>query len=98
MTASMDWTNLNFKAKDVLIFLVYVITAAFFVSRMQSSVERLSDKTLDLSTEFKEFKDESKIGGKEYEVLIQNIQNQVNLNSTQIMLLKQDMEQVKSRK
>lgn len=94
---TMDWSNLNFRAKDVLAFLIYVITAAFFVSRIQISVERQSDKIENISTQFEDFKQETKNGGKDYQALFQNFQNQINLNTTQIMLVKQQVEQLKSQ-
>lgn len=86
---SMDWSNLQFKAKDLIMFFGYVITAVFFISRMTNAVERQGEKITELQIQITEMKNEDKGNSKDFQVFIQSIQNQVNATNTQVRLLEQ---------
>lgn len=88
----MDWSSLNFKGKDVIVFIVYVVSAVYFVGRIQSSIERQGDKMDILTSQFTELKSEAKSNSKEGQITYQNLQNQVNANTQQILLLKQEVQ------
>lgn len=83
---SMDWNNLQFKAKDLILFAAYIIAGMLFIGKITNSIERLTDTQVSMQAQFEEFKNDSKGMTKETQVFWQNLQNQVNANSTQIRL------------
>lgn len=86
---SMDWSSIQFKAKDFLMFTLYVISAMFFITKMTNAVERQGEKISELQSQIIEMKNEDKGSSKDFQVFIQSIQNQVNATNTQVRLLEQ---------
>ena len=84
----MSWENFKFGAKDVISALFYVITATIFVSSILNKVEALTVAVNDIKSERKEAYTDDK-------AIKQNMQNQINANSLQIQLMKQDIEMIK---
>lgn len=91
----MDWANLNFKGKDVIMFIIYAVTLAFGVAGVRSSLERQGEKIEEMQSQIIELKSDGKGTVKENQVFLQNLQNQISINATQIQLLKQDVQMLK---
>lgn len=90
----MNWADLQFKAKDLIVFSAYLITAVFFISRVTTSLERQGERLQSLQGEVAELKHESKGSAKENNAFLQNIQNQINLTTTQLRLLEQRVDMI----
>lgn len=84
----MSWESLKFGVKDFITAAFYLVTATIFVISIRDKVVDLTDAVNEIKTERKESFNEDK-------VYRQNIQNQVNANSLQIQLMKQDIEMIK---
>lgn len=93
----MNWTDLQFKAKDLIVFSAYLITAVFFISRVTTSLERQGERLQLLQSEVAEMKNESRGSTKENTTYLQNIQNQVNLTTTQLRLLEQRVDMLEKQ-
>ncbi len=86
---SMDWSNLQFKAKDILLYSAYLLPAIFFINQVTNAVERQGEKITELQTQITEMKNDDKGASKDFQVFIQSVQNQVNATNTQVRLLEQ---------
>lgn len=84
----MSWESLKFGIKDFITAGFYLVTATIFVISIRDKVTLLTEAVNEIKTERKESFNEDK-------VYRQNIQNQVNANSLQIQLMKQDIEMIK---
>lgn len=91
-TLSMDWSNLQFKAKDIIMFIGYLVVGVIFISKITNAVERLGEKTTELQSQITEMKNEDKGASKDFQIFIQSVQNQVNATNTQVRLLEQRMD------
>ena len=88
-TISMDWSNLQFKAKDILLYSAYLLPAIFFINQVTNSVERQGEKITELQAQVVELKNEGKGNSKESQAFLQSIQVQVNAINTQLRVLEQ---------
>ena len=105
MNMTMNWNDIQFKAKDIIQFLVYIILGVWGLSSFKNSTERMMERQGDqitaLQAQVSELKNDGKGTSKETQVFIQAIQNQVNATSTQMMVLDQRVsfleQQIKER-
>lgn len=88
---SIDWEGISFKPKDVIQYVVYAITLAVFFMGQNASVNRLTEKVKDTEVKINEMRAEDKGMSKENTLLFQNMQNQINSNTTDILLLRQEI-------
>ena len=91
---TMDWSNLQFKAKDLILFFGYIIAGVIFITKITNSIERQGYKLTDLQAQVLELKNEGKGSTKENLIFLQTLQNQVNLSNTQIRLLEQRVDMI----
>ena len=94
---SMDWSNLNFKAKDIIQLAIYIVVGMLFIGKITNAVERISEKTTEIQVRLDKIESKSENSNKENQVFWQSIQNQVNSNSTQIRLLDQRLTMMEQR-
>ena len=93
MNMTMNWNDVQFKAKDIIQFLVYIIIGVWGLSSFKNSIEtivqRQGDQITVLQSQISELKTDGKGSSKENQMFLQSIQNQVNATSTQLMVLDQ---------
>lgn len=87
----MNLDDLNFKVKELVQFGAYAITATLLFANQNSSIDRLAERIIDQKKALEVMQTENKGTSKENQLMFQNIQNQTNLNTQQIQLLKQDV-------
>lgn len=85
---SMDWSNLNIKAKELIYLVSFIVTMIIGFSSFSNKVDKLSDKVTEkIETDKEQSKDQS--------LWRRTIENNVNANSLQIKLMQQDVEMIK---
>lgn len=86
---SMDWGNLQFKAKDIIILIVYVALGMGAINKISNSVDRQSDKISSIELRLEKIENKGDGTNKETQAFLQSIQVQVNTINTEIAILKQ---------
>lgn len=94
----MTWSELNFKTKDVILIAAYAVTLTIAVLTIKADTGNSMRDISDLKGQIKEMQQENKGSSKENQVFLQNMQNQINANTQQILLLKQEVEMLKQYK
>ncbi len=92
---TMDWGNLSFKGKDIIVLVIYIATLAFAVAGVKNSLDSQGQKIEALQLQMTEAKTDGKDDGKANTLILQSLQNQINANATQIQLIKQDVQTLK---
>ena len=91
----MDLDETKFKAKDVIQFGIYIITATVLFISLMSKVDNLTESVSELKIDRKEYSGESK----SYNSLIQNelktLSIRAELNRQNIEIIKSDIEMLK---
>lgn len=93
MNMTMNWNDVQFKAKDIIQFLVYIIIGVWGLSSFKNSIEtivqRQGDQITALQSQVSELKTDGKGSTKENQMFLQNFQNQVNAQTAQLMVIDQ---------
>ena len=92
----MDLENLNFRAKDIVSFLVYIIPATFFVATINAKVDKVADAIVELQMDRKDTSSESKTSGYITQNDIKALQIRAELNRQSIEILKMDIQNLKN--
>lgn len=88
----MSWEDAKFTVKDIIHYTVVVATAVLMYASLKSG-QTENMKTIDRFSEMlKEIQADIKESKKDDNVVNQNLQNQVNTNTQQILLLRQEFE------
>lgn len=91
MILTMNWTDLSFKASDVVKLCIGLITAIFFASSIKNSVSNVMETVEDIrQTQIDNTKSNT--------IRFESIQNQLNLQKTDIMLMNQRLEMIEKTK
>jgi len=91
----MDLENLNFKAKDVIQFSVYIISLTVFFLSMSAKVDKVTDAVDELKFEKKEASGESKASSFITQNDIKALTIRAELNRQNIEIMKSDIEMLK---
>lgn len=92
MSATMSWTEAKFTIKDIIQYTILVCSIAIMYSSLKNGQENNIQAIQNLSEIVKEMQSENKEGKKDGSLQNQNLQNQVNTNTQQILLLRQEFE------
>ena len=93
----MDLENVNFKAKDVIQFGIYLISAVIFFISMSAKVDKVSDAVEELKSDRKEASGETRTSGFITQNDIKALQIRAELNRQNIEVLKADVEMLKAQ-
>lgn len=91
----MDLENLNFKTKDIISFLVYIIPATFFVATINTKVDKVSDAIIEMKIDKRDILSESKSSNFITQNDIKALQLRAELNRQNIEIMKNDIEILK---
>ena len=91
----MDLENVNFKAKDVIQFSIYLISATFFFLSMSAKVDKVTDAVQELKNDKKEFSIENKANILINQNDIKALTIRAELNRQNIEIIKSDIENLK---
>ena len=91
----MDLENLNFKAKDVVQFSVYIISLSVFFLSMSAKVDRVTDAVEELKFDKKEASSENKTEKSITQSDIKALTIRAELNRQNIEIMKGDIEMLK---
>lgn len=88
---SMGVLDSEFKLKDIVQFVVAIITGTIFIVTMNSKIDNLTNA-------INELKDNNNKMSVANDLAIKTLQNQVGTQSIQISLLQKDVDYLKSKK
>lgn len=91
----MDLENLNFKAKDVVQFSVYIISLTIFFISMSAKVDKVTDAVEELKFDKKEATGENKAEKNITQNDIKALTVRAELNRQNIEIMKGDIEMLK---
>jgi len=91
----MDLENLNFKAKDLISFAVYIISLSVYFLSMNAKVDRVTEAVDELKTEKREVSSESKASSFITQNDIKALTIRAELNRQNIEIIKSDIEMLK---
>ena len=91
----MDLENLNFKAKDVVQFSVYIISLTIFFISMSAKVDKVTDAVEELKFDKKEANGENKAEKNITQNDIKALTVRAELNRQNIEIMKGDIEMLK---
>ena len=83
--------NTEYKLKDIVQFIGFVITAVVFIVTMNAKIEALTNAVNEL-------KDNDSKQSVANDLAIKALQNQVNTQTVQISLLQKDVDNLKAKK
>ncbi|TZF84508.1 hypothetical protein FW774_05840 [Pedobacter sp. BS3] len=92
------WEDLQFKAKDLILFCSYLTAGVMFITKITSAIERQGDKITDVQAQIIELKNDGKGSTKDTQIFMQSLQNQINATSTQVRLLDQRVTTLENKK
>ncbi|MBC7493399.1 MAG: hypothetical protein H7221_00220 [Flavobacterium sp.] len=93
----MDLDNLNFKAKDVIQFSVYIISLSVFFLSMSAKVDKVAEAVVELKFDRKEATSEGKAASFINQNDIKALTIRAELNRQNIEIMKNDIEILKSQ-
>ena len=91
----MDLEKLNFKAKDVIQFSVYVISLTVFFLSMSAKVDKVTDAVDELKFDKRESSGENKASNFITQNDIKSLTIRAELNRQNIEIMKSDIEMLK---
>lgn len=95
----MSWTDdAKFTIKDIIHYTVVVATAVLMYSSLKNGQEKNENALRTMTDVVRDIQAENKEQRKDGSISSQNLQNQVNLNTQQILLLKQEVDMFKNKR
>ena len=92
----MDLQNLNFKAKDIITFLLYIVPATFFVATINAKVDKATDEIVQMQNDKRESNGENKTSNFITQNDIKALTIRAELNRQNIEIIKNDIEILKT--
>lgn len=92
MKMTMIWSDMQFRGKDVIQLIIYAVTLSIFFLSIKADTAANMKAMENLQQQVEELKQDKQGSNKDQQALYQNMQNQINANTTQILLIKQDYE------
>ena len=83
----MDWNNLNFKAKDVILIISFVLTMGGFYFGIKYDNSQLSTDIQHLRDDVTIIKQDNKESNKETVLWRKSTENNINTNTTNLKLM-----------
>ena len=93
----MDLENLNFKAKDMISFVIYIVTLTIFFVSMSNKVDSVTDAVEDLKVEKREARGEMKESTFITQNDIKALTIRAELNRQNIEIMQSDIEILKAQ-
>ena len=93
----MNLDNINFRAKDVIQFGVYIISLTVLFLSLSSKVDNLAEAVAELKYDKKETNGESKVSNSLIQNDLKALNVQAELNRQNIEIMKIDIEMLKSQ-
>lgn len=94
----MNLENINFKAKDVVQFGIYIFSAVVLFTTLSSKVDSLTEAVKELKEDRKEFSGENKISNQMIQNELKALNIRAELNRQSIEIIKADIAIMKSER
>ena len=91
----MNLENINFRAKDVIQFCVYIVSLTVLFLSLSSKVDNLADAVSELKDDKKEFSGEHKASNSIIQSDLKTLNIRAELNRQNIEIMKSDIEILK---
>ena len=91
----MNLENINFRAKDVIQFCVYIVSLTVLFLSLSSKVDNLAEAVAELKDDKKEFSGEHKVSNSLIQNDLKSLNVQAELNRQNIEIMKSDIEMLK---
>ena len=91
----MNLDNVNFRAKDVVQFCVYIVSLTVLFLSLSAKVDKVTDAVEELKVDKKDFSGEHKVSNSLIQNDLKSLNVQAELNRQNIEIIKSDIEMLK---